>query len=137
MLKSRIPPRCKIHTGKALMSYTIRDEGGYVLQFADGTTHETDVLVGADGVHSVVRRLLFEDLSHKGNLPSALSSPDDLRKVIEPQWSGTMVYRSLIQPHKLRAISPDHPVLEATVPFSVCLLILAPFPAILIILILF
>lgn len=126
MLKSRIPPRCKVHTGKALTSYAIRDEGGYVLQFADGTTDETDVLVGADGVRSVVRRLLFEDLARKGNLPSALSSPDDLTKVIEPQWSGTMVYRSLIQAHKLRAISPDHPVLEATVGFSVCLLTLVP-----------
>lgn len=120
MLKSRITSQCKIHTGKALTSYTIRDDGRYTLQFADGTTAETDVLVGADGVHSVVRRLLFEDLARRGQLPATLSTPEDLTRVIEPQWSGSMVYRSLIQTHKLRAISPNHSVLDANAVFSVC-----------------
>lgn len=55
----------RVHTGRRLVSFA-QDEGGVTATFAapDGTVAETargDVLIGADGIHSVVRRTLFPD----------------------------------------------------------------------------
>jgi 2-polyprenyl-6-methoxyphenol hydroxylase-like FAD-dependent oxidoreductase len=38
-----------------------QDERAVTLHFADGSTHETDVLIGADGIDSLVRRTLWGD----------------------------------------------------------------------------
>jgi len=115
MLKSRLPVTCTVHTSKTLTSYAVKSDGSYILQFADGTTAETDVLIGADGVRSVVRRVLFEDLAKQGEPRLA---PEDIRAAIEPQWSGIMVYRSLIQASKLRSIDPNHPSLTLGAGYS-------------------
>ncbi|PTH90247.1 salicylate hydroxylase [Streptomyces sp. A244] len=54
MLAGRVPRR-HLHLNRRLVRF--EDRGSAVLlEFADGTTAEADVLVGADGVHSVVRR---------------------------------------------------------------------------------
>ncbi|GAA2292254.1 FAD-dependent monooxygenase [Streptomyces atrovirens] len=54
MLVGRVPGR-HLHLNRRLVRY--EEHGGAVLlEFADGTTAEADVLVGADGIHSVVRR---------------------------------------------------------------------------------
>jgi salicylate hydroxylase len=41
--------------------------GGYKLHFEDGSTHETDLVIGADGVKSNIRRSLV-DSSQSNNL---------------------------------------------------------------------
>ncbi|MEU8462374.1 FAD-dependent monooxygenase [Streptomyces sp. NPDC029003] len=48
-------PQERVRTGKELLRYE-EGPGGVLLEFADGTTSVADVLVGADGVHSAVRR---------------------------------------------------------------------------------
>jgi salicylate hydroxylase len=50
-------------------------EGGVRVQFEDGSQVEGDVLVGADGIHSTVRRILFGDE--------------------RPRFSGNIAYRGL------------------------------------------
>jgi FAD-dependent urate hydroxylase len=47
-----------VEFGKRLAGAETAADGGVVARFADGTTATGDVLVGADGVHSVTRRLI-------------------------------------------------------------------------------
>lgn len=117
MLKSRLSASCTIHTSKTLTTFSQSSPGRYILQFGDETIAEADVLVGADGVRSVVRRVLFNDMLDAGTALPELE--DGLRQTIEPQWSGTMVYRTLIKADKLREIYPTHPVLTTVAAFSV------------------
>jgi 2-polyprenyl-6-methoxyphenol hydroxylase-like FAD-dependent oxidoreductase len=51
-------PAGTVQWGKKLRTATPYAQGGYELVFADGSTVTTDVLVGADGTWSKVRRLL-------------------------------------------------------------------------------
>ncbi|WP_042441633.1 FAD-dependent oxidoreductase [Streptacidiphilus jiangxiensis] len=48
----------RIHHGRAVTGYAI-DGQGVQVRFADGDTARADLLVGADGVHSTVRRQLL------------------------------------------------------------------------------
>jgi 2-polyprenyl-6-methoxyphenol hydroxylase-like FAD-dependent oxidoreductase len=47
-----------VEYGKRLVDATTLPDGGVVASFADGTTTEGDLLVGADGLHSRVRAIL-------------------------------------------------------------------------------
>jgi FAD-dependent urate hydroxylase len=48
----------RVEYGKRLTSYEPTDGGGVVALFEDGTKAKGDLLVGADGIHSVTRQLL-------------------------------------------------------------------------------
>ncbi len=74
VLAERVPSG-SVHLGRRCAAFE-QHGGGVTLTFDDGGTAEADVLIGADGVHSVVRR--------------AVAGPD------EPVFSGTSAYRGLI-----------------------------------------
>jgi salicylate hydroxylase len=74
-LASGLDP-ARIHLDHRLAAIEERPRSA-VLTFANGATHEADVVVAADGVHSVVRRALYGD--------------DD------PTYTGQMVWRALLQ----------------------------------------
>ncbi|KAF9090069.1 hypothetical protein BGX29_011690 [Mortierella sp. GBA35] len=67
MLFKRIPPH-KTHMSRKLISFC-QDKTGVKIQFADGTTAQGDVFVGADGAHSGVRQHLYKTLDSQGLLP--------------------------------------------------------------------
>ncbi|MGE3248464.1 MAG: FAD-dependent monooxygenase, partial [Beijerinckiaceae bacterium] len=74
ILRARIPPE-RLHLGKSCvrlenMPETVR------LTFADGSSVEADMAIGADGIHSAVRESLF------GKQP--------------PQFTGCMCFRGLV-----------------------------------------
>jgi 2-polyprenyl-6-methoxyphenol hydroxylase-like FAD-dependent oxidoreductase len=48
--------------GKKFTKVLSETETGVTWGFADGTTESADILVGADGIHSTVRRYLYPDL---------------------------------------------------------------------------
>ena len=61
-LRERVEPDIELHYGCTLTSLeTVPD--GVRVTLTDGTTREVDLLVGADGIHSQVRRMLLGDES--------------------------------------------------------------------------
>lgn len=73
-----------LHLGKSV-SGVINDNTRTAILFADGTSEDVDVIVGADGIHSAVRNALF--------------GKDD------PKFSGIVSYRSVIAREDAGAIS--------------------------------
>jgi salicylate hydroxylase len=79
-----------------------QDENSVAITIADGTTYEGDVLVGADGIHSMVRAGLFgrEHARYTGNVawrglvPAAAIAHLDLKEVTGV-WMGPN--RSIVQ----------------------------------------
>jgi salicylate hydroxylase len=74
-LASGIDPAC-LHLDHRLTGIEER-QSDVTLTFANGVTRQADVLIGADGVHSVIRRALYGDDS--------------------PVYTGQMVWRALLK----------------------------------------
>jgi salicylate hydroxylase len=100
-----------LHLSHQLVSFEeIGDD--VTLTFANGTTANCDLLIGMDGIKSVVRRGLL--LSQGLN-----DSPS-----IEPSWMGQVVYRGLVSEESLNAHFPGHKALDT--PMMVCLFLYDP-----------
>ncbi|KAL0577547.1 hypothetical protein V5O48_004445 [Marasmius crinis-equi] len=108
-LLQRVPSRC-IRFSKCLVFYS-RDKrtGRIVLYFRDGSTDTCDVLVGADGLKSPTRACLYRELVDRarasGSCPAALA---ELESVVEPEYTGTVVYRAIVEVGK-ESTSPQLP----------------------------
>lgn len=50
-------PEERMHASKKLQK--IEQDNSLTVYFTDGTTHECDVLIGADGIHSIVRKFVL------------------------------------------------------------------------------
>jgi salicylate hydroxylase len=77
------------------------------LKFQDGTTADFDLVVGADGIKSVIRREFI-----------TASLPHEIDR-IAPVFSGTKAYRALIPQEILEQRSSNHRALRT--PLSVSL----------------
>lgn len=69
MLFKKIPSN-KIHLSKKIVSFD-QNQDSVTLTFDDNTIAQGDILVGADGAHSSVRKHLFKCLLKQGVLPKA------------------------------------------------------------------
>lgn len=102
VLLEHVSPRIQIHLGHRLASY-VESDAGVELTFKNGTTAQCDMLVGADGIHSVVRRGF---LAKEHNL-----SADQVAKEGSPLWTGSIAYRSVIDSNRVAQLNPEHPSL--------------------------
>ncbi|KAJ4490652.1 hypothetical protein J3R30DRAFT_3751372 [Lentinula aciculospora] len=111
-LLNHLPKRCQTHCSKRLRSYVQRQSGPIELLFEDGTTALCDVLVGADGLKSVVRAGVLGEKAQRSRSEGRWQEAADILKHVEPVWSGTNAYRALIPVQKLRTIAPNHRILN-------------------------
>ncbi|HEV7664730.1 MAG TPA: FAD-dependent monooxygenase [Chloroflexota bacterium] len=88
-----LTPGVRVHLGKRLVGLA-EDADGVELAFGDSTTARADIVVGADGVHSVTRELLLgkEEPIHRGRVayravfPAALLGDRDLGSSRTKWW---------------------------------------------------
>jgi 2-polyprenyl-6-methoxyphenol hydroxylase-like FAD-dependent oxidoreductase len=69
ILLKRIPAH-KISFKKKITMVEEKDDKIYV-HCSDNTTHEADIVIGADGAYSGVRQSIYKQMSDKGILPKA------------------------------------------------------------------
>ena len=107
LLLKHISPDIKIHLSHRLTdySYTSHAAKRIELRFRGGQVTRCDLLIAADGVHSVTRRVFLSNLAEKTNTP-------ELRDALAPVFSGTNAYRGLVAPEQLAEVWPNHPVLK-------------------------
>jgi salicylate hydroxylase len=83
-----------VHTGYRLRSFEQSDDG-VTLHFANGASAQADLMIGADGVHSVVRNALFTEqkteftglVAWRGMAPMD-ALPESLRRNVGTNWVG-------------------------------------------------
>ncbi|OJA11573.1 hypothetical protein AZE42_12456, partial [Rhizopogon vesiculosus] len=106
ILKKHLPSSCMVHFNKRLTTYTKLPTGSLILHFADESSDNTDVLIGADGIRSSVRKTLFETIDRD------LIDPSKIRHYTDPSWTGTLVYRAVVPVEKLLETDPNATTLE-------------------------
>lgn len=85
MLVGALPAE-RLHLGRKLIAF--QDRGDRVdIQFESGAGAEAEILVGADGIHSTVRRALFGEE--------------------QPRYSGGIAYRGLIPAERVRHLDVE------------------------------
>ncbi|PPR04131.1 hypothetical protein CVT26_001323 [Gymnopilus dilepis] len=89
----------KIHLSHRLVRY-VEVGNGIQLQFENGKSAWCDLIIGMDGINSVVRKCF---LTYQG-VPTSPS--------MNPVWSGYTGYRALIQASRLRAENPHSRALQ-------------------------
>ena len=82
------------------------------MTFKDGTTATCDLLVGADGIKSAVRRTMYSGLAAQAE---SSEEKERLLAFIKPTWTGQYVYRGVIKTEDLKKASPDHPALNGPI----------------------
>ena len=95
-----------------MVTYKDTPPGPITLFFEDDATAQCDLLVGADGVRSTVRAVLFEDLAEAAQ-EEAIA--EKCRAYVDAKWAGLVGYRALVPTDALKAEHPDHIALEKPV----------------------
>lgn len=95
-------PQDRLHVNKRLASIDSSDgvHGPCVLNFADGSVHEADVVVGCDGIHSQVRKIIL-GADNREHLDSVFAGYWDARTVLPLDKAIEGLRSSLFDPAKL------------------------------------
>jgi len=107
-LLNRLPSSCGTFPSKRLESYVQRPNDSIMLRFQDGSTATCDILLGADGVKSAVRKTMFHEAAMWAESEHRNADAEQLRNLSEPRFSGFFAYRALIPSARLSSISPQH-----------------------------
>lgn len=98
------PTPCTLHLSWRLIDFTQDSESGPVtLHFATGVAKTCDILIGADGIKSTIRKLFLSRIN-----------PEKYERCMEPLWSGTYAYRGLVSMEDLAEVYPGHRLLDLT-----------------------
>lgn len=114
----------RAHFNKRFVSYTQHYDADAVsqssepitLHFHDGSTETCDILIGADGIHSVVRGQMMKEYAADLRASNAKDKEEQIQKYmdsIDPVWTGNVIYRAVLSREKLERISPNHSSLNS------------------------
>ncbi|WP_314176578.1 FAD-dependent monooxygenase [Streptomyces winkii] len=94
VLRSAVPDS-SVRRGRRCVGLTVREGDRPVLRFADGESAEPDVVIGADGIHSVVRATIagsspavYSGICAFRALVPAERAPDFARRNAQTLWIG-------------------------------------------------
>jgi len=107
---------CKMHFAKRLHSYTEQGSGRITMYFMDNSTAVCDILIGADGIKSAVRRSLLIEKSKQAAKAGRLAEAEEFLHRINPIWTGVMAYQARVSTEKLRAYRDAHPDQKIRIP---------------------
>ena len=122
-LVNKLGKNCHTHFSKRVSSYSAPSFAcsPVTLQFTDGSAAQCDVLIGADGIKSSVRRYMLEDLARwmdanaqieDGSCLPPSNEAETIRNSVHPVWSGTVAYRAMFPSGELAKKVPAHQVLS-------------------------
>ena len=125
VLLNRLSSRCHTSPSKRLESYVQRPGAPIMLRFQDGSNATCDILIGADGIKSAVRKTMLQEAAMWAESQHRNFDAAKLRSLGEPRFSGFVAYRTLIPAERLSNISPQHRALSSAVqvrfsPLRVC-----------------
>jgi salicylate hydroxylase len=119
---NRLPSGCGAFPSKRLESYTQQPGDAIKLRFQDGSTATCDILLGADGVKSAVRKTMLHEAASWAESQHRDADAAELRNLSEPHFSGFFCSRALIPAERLSSISSQHRALSSGVQVSYSLL---------------
>jgi salicylate hydroxylase len=95
-----LPAHCVHFRKRCTQATYLQTSDEYLIKFSDGTTHTADVVVGADGIRSTLRKVMLRYNSgySTGNMDEDCSALKDEHL----SFSGDIAYRSLIPTQELR-----------------------------------
>jgi salicylate hydroxylase len=105
-----------MHFAKRLHSYTEQGSGRITMYFMDNSTAVCDILIGADGIKSAVRRSLLIEKSKQAAKAGRLAEAEEFLHRINPIWTGVMAYQARVSTEKLRAYRDAHPDQKIRIP---------------------
>ncbi|KAG5731013.1 Salicylate hydroxylase [Termitomyces sp. T112] len=111
-----LPPHYNTFFSRRLRSYEEPQTGEIQLLFEDGSTAKCDILIGADGIRSAVRRSMLIQQAKKETALGRITESEELINNIEPVWTGILAYRALIPTERLQAYREAHPEMKIRVP---------------------
>ncbi|KAK7686301.1 hypothetical protein QCA50_010525 [Cerrena zonata] len=108
---------CRTHTSKRLISYSAPSDSTtssspVYLHFEDGTTATCDLLIGADGIKSVVRADMLRAIAAQAQSDGRVQEEKEASESIDASWSGVLMYRTSFPSEALSQKLPGHRVLH-------------------------
>ena len=115
VLLNRLSSRCRTSLSKRLESYVQQPGAPIILHFQDESTATCDILIGADGLKSAVRKTMFEEAVTLAESQHRNDDAAELRDLSNLRFSGVFSYRAHIPAERLLNISPQHRVFSSPV----------------------
>jgi len=97
---------CALHLSHKLINYEFSpsdfSSGSLKLYFENKANKRCDILIGADGIRSTVRQLFLTRMPDR----------EKNKAFLDPIWTGSLVYRGLVDAEELRKVYPGHRALN-------------------------
>ncbi|KAJ3565444.1 hypothetical protein NP233_g7626 [Leucocoprinus birnbaumii] len=116
VLMEHLPERYPTYFNKRLSHYTRLPNGKVELHFTDGVVKTCDILIGSDGIKSVVRRQMVADQAREAAFMGRPDEADLILRTAEPKWSGIVAYRALVPTERLMKYRDAHPGKKIRIP---------------------